>query len=469
MTNTVPSQATGQVPKLIFAAGGVIWRRDEGTLKLAIVYRSRYAGESGLPKGKVNPGELFEDTALREIMEETGCKAALISFVDAISYMYDGKHKVVLFWNMQLVRESTFRPSEEVERVEWLTVDQAIETLGHEEERQLVKKAYRDMDTKKMPFNLIGRLQHLAARHLACARRGRLEGSIRSTELEFQRRACICYENISDLAVHKSPMPQQTESNMCWFIAALKLLSEAKAASQQGSLDLGWRFLHSASRMEMFALSENELKARSETLRFEAEKLSGWRQPATAALVGTPQSPKTLCREAVYEAALIRDEHYNNQGYKDQLMRRHMRILATIMSIVMTTTFLFIYGCYSLHSGLLCDSEGARLASAGLFGLFGAAFSAFVRANSISQSSRIPETVSAIRVTFMRLLLGAASAIFLYFVIKANIVTFFEESIGKALTTAPQTLYVISFVAGFTERLVLRAVEQVMGTDKNAK
>jgi 8-oxo-dGTP pyrophosphatase MutT (NUDIX family) len=465
----MPLRITGdESSKLVLAAGGVIWRRDNGNLKLAIIYRSRYAGEPGLPKGKVEPGELFEDTALREVMEETGCEATLLRFVDATSYMHDGKHKIVFFWNMKLHRESIFRPSEEVERVEWLKVDQAIQTLQHEAERQLVKKAYRDIDTK-IPFNITDRLRHLRTQYLTRARRDRLEGSIRSIELEFQRRACASYKDISALTVQDSPIPRQAESNFCWFIAALKLLSESKAASQQGSLDLGWRFLHSACRMEIFALRDAELKVRGETLRFETEKLSGWRQRATAALFRTAESLKTLDREAMYEVALIRDEHYDNQGYKDVLMRQHMLILVSIMSALLGITFLFIYRCYSAHLGLLCDSEGARLASAALFGLLGAAFSAFLRANSISQSARIPETVSAIRVTLMRLLLGAASAIFLYFVIKANILNLFEQSIGKGLTTAPQTLYVISFVAGFTERLVLRAVEQVIGTDKNAK
>ena len=45
---------------VIVAAGGILWRRGPEGLQCAIVFRRRYQGEPGLPKGKVQAGESFE-------------------------------------------------------------------------------------------------------------------------------------------------------------------------------------------------------------------------------------------------------------------------------------------------------------------------------------------------------------------------------------------------------------------------
>ena len=55
------------------AAGGVV-RREDGNI--AIVHRPRYDDWS-LPKGKLDPGESWEDCALREVWEETGLRCEL--------------------------------------------------------------------------------------------------------------------------------------------------------------------------------------------------------------------------------------------------------------------------------------------------------------------------------------------------------------------------------------------------------
>ena len=58
------------------AAGGVVWRRGDAGLELAVVHRPRYDDWS-LPKGKLDPGETWEEAALREVEEEIGLRCRL--------------------------------------------------------------------------------------------------------------------------------------------------------------------------------------------------------------------------------------------------------------------------------------------------------------------------------------------------------------------------------------------------------
>ena len=59
------------------AAGCVVWRRDGGGApELAVVHRPRYDDWS-LPKGKLDPGETFEEAAVREVQEEIGVRGTL--------------------------------------------------------------------------------------------------------------------------------------------------------------------------------------------------------------------------------------------------------------------------------------------------------------------------------------------------------------------------------------------------------
>jgi 8-oxo-dGTP diphosphatase len=59
------------------AAGGVVWRADDdGAPQFAVIHRPRYDDWS-LPKGKLDPGEAWEDAALREVEEEIGVTCEL--------------------------------------------------------------------------------------------------------------------------------------------------------------------------------------------------------------------------------------------------------------------------------------------------------------------------------------------------------------------------------------------------------
>lgn len=69
------------------SAGGVVYRRTpEHGLQIQLI-QDRY-GKVSLPKGKMEPGETVEETALREIAEETGLQGRIVEPIDQIKYQY---------------------------------------------------------------------------------------------------------------------------------------------------------------------------------------------------------------------------------------------------------------------------------------------------------------------------------------------------------------------------------------------
>jgi 8-oxo-dGTP diphosphatase len=130
----------------IRAAGGLLWRETPGGRQIAVIRRNRHADWT-LPKGKLEPGEAWEDAALREVHEETGYRARLGAFAGALAYQVDGRPKVVRYWHMQAVHDAPDSPIDpEVSRVEWLPVEEAIRRLQYPLERALLEACGGDAD-----------------------------------------------------------------------------------------------------------------------------------------------------------------------------------------------------------------------------------------------------------------------------------------------------------------------------------
>ena len=130
-----------QPKKVIEAAGGILWKETPSGFKLAIIHRKRYDDWS-LPKGKREPGESWQETALREVWEETGCRVTLGEFIGSASYAINGQTpKVVLFWHMMVKKDCKFIPNSEVDKLKWVSPKNALKFLNYEDERAIVSKA----------------------------------------------------------------------------------------------------------------------------------------------------------------------------------------------------------------------------------------------------------------------------------------------------------------------------------------
>ncbi len=126
---------------MIRAAGGVLVRKSKKGDEVMLVYRDRYDDWS-LPKGKLKRGESFEDAAVREVEEETGCTVRLGDFAGEVRYEAWGEPKVVKFWRMTLVKEGRLDANDEIGEAAWFRVPAAIERLTHAYERDLLLRAF---------------------------------------------------------------------------------------------------------------------------------------------------------------------------------------------------------------------------------------------------------------------------------------------------------------------------------------
>ena len=116
---------------VVRAAGGVVIREGDDGPEVALVHRPRYDDWS-LPKGKRDPGETDEQTAVREVEEETGLRCALGRELLPTRYVdRRGRPKVVRYWDMKVVGSRPFEANDEIDELAWLPIDEAVQRLSY--------------------------------------------------------------------------------------------------------------------------------------------------------------------------------------------------------------------------------------------------------------------------------------------------------------------------------------------------
>lgn len=141
-----------------FSAGGVVLRRMQGKWWIAAIEpagRGKPAGTPGvlaLPKGLVDAGEKPEQTAVREVREETGVEATLITKLRDIKYFYvrswGDRERVFKIVSFFLLKYQSGRLGEiapemrvEVRQALWLPLDEAPARLSYRGERDVARAA----------------------------------------------------------------------------------------------------------------------------------------------------------------------------------------------------------------------------------------------------------------------------------------------------------------------------------------
>ena len=134
------------------SAGGIVVRFDEGIPSLVVGARRRDRDVLTwtLPKGTPNPGETREQTALREVGEETGLEVRITDELDSIEYWFVQRgtriHKTVHYFLMEPTGGDLARHDHEFDQVRWVPFREAGSLLTFETERALVAKAAEVVD-----------------------------------------------------------------------------------------------------------------------------------------------------------------------------------------------------------------------------------------------------------------------------------------------------------------------------------
>jgi 8-oxo-dGTP pyrophosphatase MutT (NUDIX family) len=134
-----------------FSAGGVLVRSIRGVAHVAAIRpQGKPAGVWALPKGNLDPGERPEETALREVLEETGVSGRLVEKLGDVKYTYTRRggvrvFKIVSFYLLRAGRgrlgDIEERMRVEVAEARWLPLADAPRLLAYGGEREMARKA----------------------------------------------------------------------------------------------------------------------------------------------------------------------------------------------------------------------------------------------------------------------------------------------------------------------------------------
>ena len=128
------------------SAGGVVYQRNDGHLETVLCGRSQPVRWS-LAKGTPDPGETLEQTALREVREETGLEVEIDGSLGSIEYWFADRskdvryHKTVHFYLMVPVGGNTDQHDPEFDVVQWFKTEDALNTLAYPNEVNVLQRA----------------------------------------------------------------------------------------------------------------------------------------------------------------------------------------------------------------------------------------------------------------------------------------------------------------------------------------
>ncbi len=129
------------------SAGGIVWRpatQAHALVDIVVCYRDA-TSVTCLPKGTPETGEKIEETAVREVQEETGLVVEPEHYLGSTSYWFatsaERIHKTVSWWLFRAVGGNVANHDAEFDRVEWMPANEAVARLTYSDERELVERA----------------------------------------------------------------------------------------------------------------------------------------------------------------------------------------------------------------------------------------------------------------------------------------------------------------------------------------
>jgi 8-oxo-dGTP pyrophosphatase MutT (NUDIX family)/phosphohistidine phosphatase SixA len=146
--------------RITTAAGGIVWRKAQTGVEVLLIHRPSY-DDWTFPKGKSDPGESLQATAVREIAEETGLRVRLGHPVGELNYPVNGATKSVTYWCARPVGdEGAFEVNDEVDEICWVGLRTAEALLTYDHDRDLLDTFRQLVDRRAHRTRTIVVLRH---------------------------------------------------------------------------------------------------------------------------------------------------------------------------------------------------------------------------------------------------------------------------------------------------------------------
>lgn len=128
------------------SCGALVVRR-QGDSYYILMIRHKAGGHRSFPKGHMEEGESEYATALREVMEETSSRIAIVSdFRATVSYSPSpGVMKEVVYFLAFTTEESIKAREGEIAEVEWIPLEEAERCLTHDNDKTVFRAAMERM------------------------------------------------------------------------------------------------------------------------------------------------------------------------------------------------------------------------------------------------------------------------------------------------------------------------------------
>jgi 8-oxo-dGTP diphosphatase len=129
-----------------FSAGGIVLKKENGVIHILLAQHAKHKGW-GFPKGHIADkieNESQESTAIREVKEETGIDAQIISFASEENYTFtlhsDKRKKTVYYFFMQYTGGDFSEKDHEMMDVTWIPMDNVEEKLTYKNAKKMFRK-----------------------------------------------------------------------------------------------------------------------------------------------------------------------------------------------------------------------------------------------------------------------------------------------------------------------------------------
>jgi ADP-ribose pyrophosphatase YjhB (NUDIX family) len=146
----------------VISCGGVVIHKG----KVLLLYKNQNGRYMGwvMPKGTLESGETYKQTALREVKEETGVNAHIIQYIGKTQYNFRGNEDIInktVFWYLMTTDSFYCKPQAEEFFADagFYKQHEAYHLLKFHDEKQIMRKAYTEYHdlkrTRDWNFNSI--------------------------------------------------------------------------------------------------------------------------------------------------------------------------------------------------------------------------------------------------------------------------------------------------------------------------